>query len=795
MSDHWPLLVSDPLDGDRLLNRQLRPRAAAVPVDRSDFTAAREAIVELCGSWGGAGMPLMPVTPGSEVDEEWSRILNESNIDGIQRSQLLSQAEREKYSDVNGPSPGLLLRVVVDLERKPVVQTCRGVPEDDPWFLAYLAVLGDLPRFPDSMNTWNDLRRDLTYQDVLTIRSVDHGASAAGLLDLLRDYTAMSAVDLTRVQLSGGLQATYNMDLFPEQSRFEWDDDRIARQYGPNIVVVYQPGSVEDLALIWNLRARFAHPPKFPLGLPLTQTTESDLQRWVDSGADHHFGGGHNLALTSFSVPSTDLSALGNTRQFETVDPWQVLRPIGGYCVMSTEIARFSRGRTNISSFSPIDLQAIGQSYLGSHLATWMKLKTTVFDDPLPLSPTMRRGQRYFDPNYLDGQITTGGKLSGFTTIRQPTGLAVMAALGADKGVRLTESSPGQAAEQLIRAAGPRLSMFASPGAVKTLSELTRGRHVSIVRRRLNQFLADPTIDETTDRYQVLFDRLDKALGDPDIEEVGYMRFDRLRALLRMPEPAAKQWVQWALAARLVLRGVEAKCTHCGQKQWRPLSEAVPVLTCHGCGHTIEHPHGFNHIEYRYRASEILLRAMSHDVLPCVLSMRYVSSLMGGKQSVFGAYPGVEFRLPGSADPDGEADVLVVLRNGGIILGECKANARGLKAEELDKLWRAAELIGARATFAATLDRASNCEAEWRHQSSPSGRPHFALTAEHLFDLGCIPPVAGQDLFDWKDDYPPGPDLDADRERLLVNSFNDYVQKTGEDDEQPYREPWMTRNE
>jgi hypothetical protein len=265
--------------------------------------------------------------------------------------------------------------------------------------------------------------------------------------------------------------------------------------------------------------------------------------------------------------------------------------------------------------------------------------------------------------------------------------------------------------------------------------------------------------------------------------------------LLRMTEPAAKQWVQWALAARLVLRGVEAKCTHCGQKQWRPLSEAVPVLTCHGCGHTIEHPHGFNHIEYRYRASEILLRAMSHDVLPCVLSMRYVSSLMGGKQSVFGAYPGVEFRLPGSADPDGEADVLVVLRNGGIILGECKANARGLKAEELDKLWRAAELIGARATFAATLDRASNCEAEWRHQSSPSGRPHFALTAEHLFDLRCMPPVAGQELFDWKDDYPPGPDLDADRERLLVNSFNDYVQKTGEDDEQPYREPWMTRNE
>lgn len=119
MSDHWPLLVSDPLDGDRLVNRQLRPRAAAFPVDRSDFIAAHQTIVDLCGTWGGAGMPLLPVTRGSAVDEQWSRILNETNIDGIQRSELLSEGERPKFTDLDGPSPGLLLRVVVDLERKP----------------------------------------------------------------------------------------------------------------------------------------------------------------------------------------------------------------------------------------------------------------------------------------------------------------------------------------------------------------------------------------------------------------------------------------------------------------------------------------------------------------------------------------------------------------------------------------------------------------------------------------------------------------------------------------------------
>lgn len=52
--------------------------------------AAGRALVELCATWGGGAMPLMPVTPGSEVDERWSRILIQSNIDAIQRSELIS---------------------------------------------------------------------------------------------------------------------------------------------------------------------------------------------------------------------------------------------------------------------------------------------------------------------------------------------------------------------------------------------------------------------------------------------------------------------------------------------------------------------------------------------------------------------------------------------------------------------------------------------------------------------------------------------------------------------------------
>lgn len=170
---------------------------------------------------------------------------------------------------------------------------------------------------------------------------------------------------------------------------------------------------------------------------------------------------------------------------------------------------------------------------------------------------------------------------------------------------------------------------------------------------------------------------------------------------------------------------------------------------------------------------------------------------MGGRDNVFGCYPGIEFRLPGSAKVVGEADVVVVLRNGALILGECKAAARGLRQEQLErKLWAVADKVGARATFVATLDRAANCGPEWRVQSAPNGRPHFALTAEHLFELDCQGPYIGQDLFDWRDDYTLGPDLEPqDREGLLNTKFSEHVARIGEDFEQQYRAPWMTRDD
>lgn len=75
-------------------------------------------------------------------------------------------------------------------------------------------------------------------------------------------------------------------------------------------------------------------------------------------------------------------------------------------------------------------------------------------------------------------------------------------------------------------------------------------------------------------------------------------------------------------------------------------------------------------------------------------------------------------------------------------------------------------------------------------------RPHFALTAEHLFDLGGTVGASGEDLFSWRTDYSPRFDADnqelagADLSARIDEEFSTYVERTATDYDQHTRAPW-----
>ena len=276
--DLWPLLTDDLLTGVYSIERQLRPRMTAVAVRRGSVDDFREVVNTLCTRWGGGFLLLPSVDPEvAELDSRVVKMLLGSNIDGLESRGLFSEEIERRYSDQWADAVQWLLRQVAYLKDPPQVQTCRGVPKDSPWYPAYLALFGDVPDEPNrDRNRWNDLREDLAFGDVVAIRSVDGEPSIPDQMSRLLDLQRISSVELTRVRLPTSVIGGYNKGM-PSTSRFGWGQSSVLTRYGPNLLVVYQPDGVEDLALLWNLRARFAHPAGLPLAVPLTDAARQDI--------------------------------------------------------------------------------------------------------------------------------------------------------------------------------------------------------------------------------------------------------------------------------------------------------------------------------------------------------------------------------------------------------------------------------------------------------------------------------------------------------------------------------------
>ena len=81
----------------------------------------------------------------------------------------------------------------------------------------------------------------------------------------------------------------------------------------------------------------------------------------------------------------------------------------------------------------------------------------------------------------------------------------------------------------------------------------------------------------------------------------------------------------------------------------------------------------------------------------------------------------------------GEADVVLLLADGRLALGECKRHAAGLTQGDIDRLESIADRVDAAWTFYATPDWASQCGDLWKDlRRELPGRRRFALTGEQL---------------------------------------------------------------
>lgn len=793
----WPLLSNVRLEGAHSIDRAFRPPNPAQAVARNDFGAATDVIRRACDAWGGAYMPLVPISVGQPIEKLWVDLLDGGHIDGLAENGLVDSQPQFGYGFTTQISSGLfLLRQLMNLElpkNRLTIQTADGLDVDNPWFLSYLGTLGGHPlnRAPD-IKRMEGIREDYDYGDLFPIEEFRGEPGAGDLLARLRDPNKMTAAQLTLNGLSSTAEPVDSS--FPSAPpRVQLDGHADARRFGPNVVIVYEPGSVDDLALLWYLRSLHGLPDGFPLAIPATADVATALSIWRDQRAYRLWGwAGGDMTIISASVSQDRLREYAAGSRFQISVPEDVLMPLHGCGLFSTDTAHYINGRAEVPRFVPTERQAIGMRAL-EYAGGWSTVTVTVKDDRLPPSRALRRTFHY-GQGYLEGYRAQTSTSDSVLTLFHPTGIEVLNALAKDHEQTIKLSVPGRAAAQLITMVGGMsgITRLTCPTISNLLYELTRGRNKTVISRQLRNFLKiDDPSDTSEERYQLIEQRLDSALPRPDVEDISYKALKAIGRISKLTPAANTEWVRWACQRRLLLRGFEAYCPHCEHRQWRPLNDVAPELTCHGCGQTIPEPLGTDQANLRYRASETVLRAMNADVLPHVLALRYLVDIWDGgrgSHSVFGAYPGVEIVDPASKSIAAEADVVLILADGRWVVGECKTTALGLREEDLDKLNEFASRVDAAATFVATIDSSEKCGEIWKRTTIGSDRPHFALTAEHLFDFMPIS-LVDQDPLDWRSSYHLGT-AEVD-ESALSDELSNYLIVSGDDHELHRRAPWM----
>lgn len=777
------LLDDRRLEGLHGVRRALGPKRPAVVIKADELDDAASVIELVCQLWGGACYPVLPATESEPaLSERWQTFLDECLIDSVWYRHLPEAAITYRSSDKRSIERELGEFLIAALDAAdtrsdqwtPVVAS--RLPLEDDWFIAYTSALGLWPEVPDPhLVERYQYVQGLRWDQVLETRvEVVDQPGPKDLLGRLRRHRSTTPARMSMAQL--GIPRAARSPSIQSQAILPRPGE-VAQQIGPNIVVVYEPGNVEDLALLWNLRLANGLPDGLPLGLPRTADLGAALDHWEQEFAFQLWTLGHDrCAITSTSIDLSELGPLAANAGplWSVVEPDELLRDSDRPSRTSLDVATFTDGQATISGWDATDRDALGMR--GSRMHDFgATVRFALLDRHIPPSRSFEP-QYSFEAGYRGGGFEVPDQRYGsLSPIRWPAGWTVIEALARDRGLRAVPSAAGLAAASLLRRAGSLddLSALLSPKLIESLYRLSERSGMPWFRRKLREIGA--AVDQKDrERIEEVIEGLHlSATSEGDQEQT---TFSELVQLLN--RKAARAWLGWAEDKELLIRGSRIRCDHCGAKSWRTLEELMPHPICRGCGRSINSPFPPGELPFAYRASETVLQTMQHDALVHLLAMRWFAELwrptFDKPSGLFGAYPGVEFFEEGKADPIGEADVLLVHSDGELIPGECKRRGVGLKVEDIEKLDRLADRLGSPWSFLATLDRASTCPSLWTEslRQLPE-KPRCALTAEHLFESMIFWP-AGANILAWRDE--PAATHD-EREEQFANGLPQWLDR------------------
>lgn len=601
------------LEGARAYDRYLGPFRGASLVRSGDVGDGQAIIEHLCQLWGGACDLILPLGDEKRIPEPWTSFLADAEIGVLDPRHILPEDQHEldgfelwRWSE-GEPLLSILAGVGRMWERAVSVRVPVFIPENE-WNIAYLGTLGSWPERPNErLVAAGGLREDIEFADIIpTARVSVENPSALDLLERLRDVGGPSPALASHFYL-GRPQLPRATDIpQPPIVPNPWQE---AEEHGPNIVVVYEPGSVDDLCLLWNLRAAHGLPRGFPLAVPSTENVPEALATWVTP--DHIAFTAWGLrdtrcALVSLSVDPERLALFGaeaaglfrehpevQARNYigpvwSVLDASAVLRSPPPPARRTSDVANFTAGRALVPAWHPNDHDVVA----ARPPAAWQPrthVRIEVRERLLPQSRTLRRRHRerlarVGSPTRWLTQGGFGGEArdpGGLLEIIWPSGWEVLAATIEDHGLRAEPSDPGKAASALLRRLGsidylnPLLSRH-------ILDEIVR---LTWFRRRMRDLsrAMEQGNTETERRLQTIEEHLTAAALNAVEEVQPSLTFDRLRQkVLGGNAGTAEAWLSWAESRGILVRGATVKCATCGAQSWRTVAEFGPTIVCPG---------------------------------------------------------------------------------------------------------------------------------------------------------------------------------------------------------------------
>lgn len=724
------------LTGQYETTTRLRPERAARPVVVTDMPAALAEIELACQIWGGGGQPLLPVVNGSPIPF-YRRLLDVEQIDFVGGSQAI-QVDLPRR--VQAKPPWDHLSILMAAREPPdkwrTVQVV-DLKADDPWHPIYRAVLGWWPERPaPSLIDFGGLREDLRFEEIVPVSRVAIEGSLSDLIARIQDGQHLSPRSMANVYLASGLR--------PDTS-FLGDDghhrlpnpNAVRRAAGPNLIVAMSPGSVEDLALLWNLRGAHGDNRVLPIGVPIDQLDRAALRELEKPGHAAMFGlGGGRCHLVSTSVSEDALRELASDVPSIAVVPYETVLTFGPAPGRARrQVLLWENGRTRLDPLSETDREVIFESAEALR-APALVLDLAVDDYPLPTDQTMRGVEWY--PRFQAGAAQLQVSARELKTVQAywPSSWTALAAVCQSRGVDVAPSEPGLAAATLVRAMGgvDAVRFLQHPPLIDLLYRLAERSGMTWWKKRWKQvhheLVAAGADTLALEKAATLLGR-----DDPAVAPQGEGRAVPFQEFVKVlgSDSAARRWVAWSERRHLLVRGADIRCPYCSAQSWLPLVALPPPVPCVGCGRQIEQPYDPRQLGFSYRLGEPLRRVLETDSLGHVLTLYWFSQLFGRRSGLVGGYPGASLDDPDDkARTLGEVDVLLMFANGDLVPIEVKRRLAGVDERALQAMDSVARVLDAPWDGLVVTEPARDVPGIVEAQRCLPERPRVVLTDDQL---------------------------------------------------------------